>query len=275
MEDHVYDEYKNICKIFYDFYIEKNKNEKNKIFINKIIPLFDGMSLEDIKIKLNQIQKYLRGYKGITLGNDVKNEVFNELYGYSCEGYVYSPYMSSKIIYGNGIAISNPDTSIIQLNTAIITTSANPFHFGHLDLYNKAKEIFPDVKVVIAQNSNKDKSYNLKPHMDCYHIPYEIIEDITIADYCKNKDIKYIVRGIRNGVDAEYELKLDFVNKEINPNIQTIFIPTNDTYSNISSSTIRELLKYHKYDIVKMFMNEKAMWRYLEDVMGEYIKADK
>ena len=111
--------------------------------------------------------------------------------------------------------------------------------------------------------------------MDCYHIPYEIIEDITIADYCKNKDIKYIVRGIRNGVDAEYELKLDFVNKEINPNIQTIFIPTNDTYSNISSSTIRELLKYHKYDIVKMFMNEKAMWRYLEDVMGEYIKADK
>lgn len=130
-------------------------------------------------------------------------------------------------------------------------------------MYNKAKDIFDDVKVVVARNSNKDKIENLEYHLDAYNINYEIIEDITVADYCKEHNIKYIVRGIRNGVDAEYELKIDFVNKEINPNLQTVFLPTNDVYSNVSSSTIRELLKYKKFDVVKKYMNENAMYRYI------------
>jgi len=146
---------------------------------------------------------------------------------------------------------------------AIVSTSANPFHFGHLDIFNKAKEIFDDVHVVIAQNPNKENNKNLEYHLNAYGIPYKIIYGETVADYCKENNITHIVRGIRNGVDAEYELKLDFANKEINPDIQTVFIPTSDVYSNISSSTIRELLKYKKYDIVKKYMNEDAMWRYI------------
>ena len=149
------------------------------------------------------------------------------------------------------------------MKKAIISTSANPFHFGHLDIYNKAKEIFDDVKVIIAQNPDKHITSNLRHHLNAYNIPYDIIIDKTVADYCFENNITHIVRGIRNGVDAEYELKLDFANKEINPNIQTIFIPTTDVYSNISSSTIRELLKYEKYDIVKKYMNVDAMWRYI------------
>lgn len=146
---------------------------------------------------------------------------------------------------------------------AIVSTSANPFHFGHLDLYKKAKNIFDDVKVVIAQNPEKSRSTDLEFHLNAYNINYEIINDMTIADYCAKHDISYIVRGIRNGVDAEYELKLDFANKEINPNVQTLFIPTIDVYSNISSSTIRELLRYKKYDIVSKYMDEIAMWRFV------------
>jgi len=149
------------------------------------------------------------------------------------------------------------------MKKAIVSTSANPFHYGHLDIYNKAKEIFDDVKVIIAQNPEKSLSQNLKHHLNAYNIPYDIIIDKTVADYCAENNITHIVRGIRNGVDAEYELKLDFANKEINPNIQTVFIPTTDVYSNISSSTIRELMKYKKYDIVKKYMNEDAMWRYV------------
>ena len=146
---------------------------------------------------------------------------------------------------------------------AIVSTSANPFHYGHLDIFNKAKQIFDDVHVVIAQNPNKTNTQNLQFHLNAYNIPYVIINEQTVADYCAENKITHIVRGIRNGVDAEYELKLDFANKEINPNIQTVFIPTNDIYSNISSSTIRELLKYKKYDIVKKYMDEDAMWRYV------------
>lgn len=148
---------------------------------------------------------------------------------------------------------------------AIVSTSANPFHYGHLDIFNKAKQIFDDVHIVIAQNSNKENAKNLEFHLNVYKIPYKIIYGQTVADYCAEHEITHIVRGIRNGVDAEYELKLDFANKEINPNIQTVFIPTSDVYSNISSSTIRELLRYKKFDIVKKYMNEDAMWRYINE----------
>lgn len=149
------------------------------------------------------------------------------------------------------------------MTKAIVSTSANPFHFGHLDIYNKAKEIFDNVKVVIGQNPDKSLSQNTKFHLNAYNIPFEIVNNKTIADYCLENNITHIVRGIRNGVDAEYELKLDFINRELNVNVQTIFIPTSDTFANVSSSTIRELIKYNKFDIIKKYMNEDAMWRYI------------
>lgn len=154
------------------------------------------------------------------------------------------------------------------MSKAIVSTSANPFHFGHLDIFNKAEQIFGkgNVKVVVAQNSDKKDSVKEQIwfHMNAYKIPFEVISGQMIADYCKQNNITHIVRGIRNGVDAEYELKLDFANREINKDVQTVFIPTDDTFSNLSSSTIREFLKYDKIDVVKKYMNEDALYRYVE-----------
>lgn len=60
---------------------------------------------------------------------------------------------------------------------AIVSTSANPFHYGHLDIFNKAKQIFDDVHVVIAQNPNKTNTQNLQFHLNAYNIPYVIINE--------------------------------------------------------------------------------------------------
>ena len=249
--------------IFCDFYFETDIVKKNKIFIDKILPLFDGMLLEDAKAYLNRIQNVLIICNPkMKLQDFVKDAIYTKLESCSLNDCIYTYYLNTS---SKHIEYISPENRVKPYVTkkAIITTSANPFHYGHLDLYNKACEIFPEVKVVIAQNSDKAKTNNLKAHMNVYNIPYEIIENQTIADYCKENEVRYIIRGIRNGVDAEYELKMDFVNKKINPDVQTIFIPTDDTYSNVSSSTIRELLKYQKYDIAKEFMNEEAMWKYL------------
>lgn len=261
-----YKECLEISQIFCDFYFEKDIVKKNKIFNDKILPLFVGMHLEDAKSYLNRIQNVLILCNPTRKLEDfVKDAIYTEFKGCSFNDYIYTVENFYLNTPSKQIEITSSENIVKCYVTkkAIITTSANPFHYGHLDLYNKACEIFPEVKVVIAQNSDKVKANNLKAHMDVYNIPYEIIENQTIADYCKENEVRYIVRGIRNGVDAEYELKMDFVNKKINPDVQTIFIPTDDTYSNISSSTIRELLKYQKYDIAKEFMNEEAMWKYI------------
>jgi pantetheine-phosphate adenylyltransferase len=149
---------------------------------------------------------------------------------------------------------------------AIVTTSANPFHYGHLDLYDEGIRVFgkENVSVAIGKNANKSVNFNkITYHLIPYKINYEIAENITISDYCRNNNIDYLIRGIRNSVDAEYELKLDFLNKEINPRIQTVFFPTKEIFSNISSTSINELLKYNKYDLVKRYMNEDAMYRFV------------
>ena len=156
---------------------------------------------------------------------------------------------------------------------AIVTTSANPLHYGHMSLYDEAVKIFGknNVKITIGKNANKNIDFNrILYHIKPYKVDYVIAENITLSDYCRNNNINYIVRGIRNAVDAEYELKLDFLNKEINCDIQTMFFPTKDIFSNISSSSINELLKYNKYDVVKKYMNEDAMYRYV-NVAPEFI----
>ena len=153
-------------------------------------------------------------------------------------------------------------------NKAIITTSANPFHYGHLDIYKKAKKIFDDVTVVVAYNREKTYCFDknrIAAHLEAYNIPFEILSDDckTIADYCMQNNINYVVRGIRNGIDAEYELKIDFINREIFPNLQTVFLPTSDTFSNISSSVIRELLACGKEDIAMQYMSPAALKIYV------------
>lgn len=153
-------------------------------------------------------------------------------------------------------------------NKAIITTSANPFHYGHLDIYKKAKKIFDDVTVIVAYNREKTSGFDRKriaAHLEAYNIPFEILSDDckTIADYCIQNNINYVVRGIRNGIDAEYELKIDFVNREIFPNLQTVFLPTSDTFSNISSSVIRELLACGKEDVAMHYMCPAALKIYV------------
>lgn len=150
-----------------------------------------------------------------------------------------------------------------QQTNAIITTSANPFHYGHLDIFNKAIKIFDNVHIVAAYNSDKVPSDNLRRHLVPYELPIDVLNpDTCVADYCIGDRITHIVRGIRNGVDAEYELKVDFVNREIYPYVQTVFIPTSDTYSNISSSVLRELIRCGKYDVVSRYMNVDAMFRW-------------
>lgn len=151
------------------------------------------------------------------------------------------------------------------MHKAILSTSASPFHLGHLELYNAASELFgiKNVKVVIGKNSKKNSNLDhINFHMIPYQIPFELANNITLADYCDNNNIRYLVRGIRNSEDIDYELMLNYINKELKSDLKTIFFPTNEKFRNISSTLLNELLRYKKFDTAKKFMNEDAMYRF-------------
>ena len=88
---------------------------------------------------------------------------------------------------------------------SVITTSANPFHLGHLYLYKTAEKIFgkDNVLCLIAKNPNKNIDVStIDYHMKPYNIHYHIIDNASVADYCYDNNIEFIIRGIRNCVDA-------------------------------------------------------------------------
>lgn len=147
----------------------------------------------------------------------------------------------------------------------IVTTSASPFQFGHLHLYQNAIKIFGEenVSVAIGKNANKQIDFNvILFHLVPYKIKYTIVENQLLSDFCEQNKINYIVRGIRTSADIEYELKLDFFNKKLNSNVNTIFFPAKENFEHISSKSINELLKYKKLDLCKLYMNEDSLYRF-------------
>lgn len=136
---------------------------------------------------------------------------------------------------------------------AVYAGSFDPFTNGHLSIVKEASEIFDKVYICIAQNSEKKRfisreiienaitacleSNNIK---NCIVVSHEGM----IADFCKEHDVDYLVRGLRNTTDYLYEENIAKINYELNPELKTIYFRAiNET---VSSSMIREFLKYGK-----------------------------
>lgn len=149
----------------------------------------------------------------------------------------------------------------MKVRKALYAGSFDPFTNGHLSIVEKAAELFDEVVVGVAENSNK------KRHTDMYDMAYAIseqfahhynvtviaLEDCLVADYCKTHDIGYLIRGLRNTSDYLYEENIAKINNEINPDLKTIYFRADNDV--ISSSMIREL-RAHGKDVSK-FVPEK------------------
>lgn len=136
-------------------------------------------------------------------------------------------------------------------NKALYAGSFDPFTNGHLYIAERAAELFDELVIGIAENSNKKRStdiYEMKDAVkDClklYGNVSVVIIDRLVADYCMKKDIRYLVRGLRNTSDYLYEENIAKINNEINPNLRTIYFRADNDI--ISSSMVRELRDYGK-----------------------------
>ena len=148
----------------------------------------------------------------------------------------------------------------METNKALYAGSFDPFTNGHLSIVEKASELFDEVVVGIASNSNKKRSTDIWLMHDAIrdslkHLDNVIVVTIDglVADYCKNKNIKYLVRGLRNTSDYLYEENIAKINNEINPDLQTIYFRADNDV--ISSSMIRELNDHCK-DVSKFVPKE-------------------
>lgn len=157
-------------------------------------------------------------------------------------------------------------------NTAIYPGSFDPFTNGHLDVVKKAALIFDKVVIVIGVNVNKKRMYDadkikaaIEETLDDNNITNcEVsIYDGLVAEYTKTNNIGYMIRGLRNNMDYNYEENIAEVNKLVNPQLEYIYFRADNVA--VSSSMVKELSsfgqdvsKYVPKAVLKIIKNEKS-----------------
>ena len=134
------------------------------------------------------------------------------------------------------------------MKRAIFPGSFDPITLGHCEIIEKACEIFDELIVSVGNNSDKDYKFSLDQRLKFISDEFknnpkvyvEKYEGLTV-DFCKSKNIKHIVRGLRNPADFEFEKKIALFNNSLE-NVETIFFLTSPNNAFISSSMVREII---------------------------------
>jgi pantetheine-phosphate adenylyltransferase len=134
---------------------------------------------------------------------------------------------------------------------AVYAGSFDPPTFGHLDLVERAAQLFPRVVVAIGVHAGRVPLFSLDERLELLQQicePYENVEVSSfsglLVDYGKSIGARVIVRGLRAGTDFEYELQIAHANADLKPEIDTVFLPTRTHYGFISASLVREIASH-------------------------------
>ena len=135
------------------------------------------------------------------------------------------------------------------MKTAIFPGSFDPITLGHKDIIEKSLNIFDSVIIGIGQNSEKEymfpaerrKQFVKETFKSINNIEVKIYNELTI-DFCKKNNADFIVRGLRNVSDFEFEKNIALTNRKLS-GIETVFLLTSAKNSYISSGIVRELIK--------------------------------
>lgn len=148
--------------------------------------------------------------------------------------------------------------------TALFPGSFDPITLGHYDIIIRASELFDKIVVGIGSNSTKPRFFGLEKSQDMIKAVFENHENIEVISYdiltveiCQKLNIHYIIRGIRNISDFEFERSLAAMNRGLNPSIETIYLDSKPEYLPISSTIVREI--YRNGGDVSAFLPKRAL----------------
>lgn len=140
------------------------------------------------------------------------------------------------------------------MNKAIFPGSFDPITLGHYDIIQRGLQLFDHLVVAIGDNSDKSYRFSITERLQFLQQTFKNEPRIEITtysgltvDYCKSIDAQFILRGLRNPADFEFEKAIAHTNRTLSK-IETVFLLTASDKAFISSSIVRDVLK-HKGDI--------------------------
>ncbi len=135
---------------------------------------------------------------------------------------------------------------------ALFPGSFDPFTKGHEDIVLRGLRLFDEIIIAIGYNSGKNKRYfpievmidHISKTFASYpNIKVQTYDELT-AEYARKHNSHFLLRGLRNTTDFEYENSISQLNRNLNPDLETVFLITSPELAAISSSIIREVHRY-------------------------------
>lgn len=128
--------------------------------------------------------------------------------------------------------------------------SFDPITNGHLDIIFRAAKICDKLIVAVGSNESKRPAFTAEERIDLIRCALEGREDIEVtsfsgllADFVKKSGAKTVIKGLRAMSDFEYEFQMALLNKNLEPDMETLFMMTNVNYSYLSSSAVKEIAR--------------------------------
>lgn len=159
------------------------------------------------------------------------------------------------------------------MTSAVIPGSFDPFTRGHRYVVERAAQCFDELLVTVVVNPNKQGLFTVEERLelireDCADLPNVRVDQWRglLVDHLREKSIGAIVKGLRSGVDLDYELPMAQMNREL-ADVETVFLLTDPRYAHVSSSLVKEVAKLG--GDVAPFLSPHIHRRLLAEIAGE------
>jgi len=137
------------------------------------------------------------------------------------------------------------------MSIAVYPGSFDPITLGHLNIIKRAASVFDELYVCVTVNSDKKPLFSLQERVDFIgrtigkyeNVKVESTEDLLVK-YMKSKGAKVIIKGLRAVSDFDKEFQIALINRKLDAGIETVFMPSSEKYTYISSSAVKEMARY-------------------------------
>ncbi|GAK14497.1 pantetheine-phosphate adenylyltransferase [Geomicrobium sp. JCM 19039] len=161
---------------------------------------------------------------------------------------------------------------------AVYPGSFDPVTNGHIDIIERGMQVFDEIIVAVLHNRSKTPLFSVDERVELLrqsvsHMPNVTVDSFNglLVDYVKEKNANVIVRGLRAVSDFEYEMQNASINRNLERSVETFFMMTNNQYSYLSSSIVKEVAKYERSvkDLVPEPVERALKERFIHPPSGE------
>jgi pantetheine-phosphate adenylyltransferase len=137
------------------------------------------------------------------------------------------------------------------MSIAVYPGSFDPITLGHLNIIRRSASIFDELLVCVLDNSNKNPLFSSEERVELIRRSVHRYPNVKVdssmdllVDYMRGKGAKVVIKGLRAVSDFDWEFQIALVNRKLDHTIETLFMPSSEKYTYLSSSVVKEMARY-------------------------------